>query len=78
MKGGYVMQMEATRPAAIGKAAPRPEFATILGRVRELRSEIEERAAATEKAKRVPAETIEALRDTGVFRTMQRERIGGY
>ena len=47
MKGGYAMQMEATRPAAIGKAAPRPEFATILGRVRELRSEIESRALAT-------------------------------
>jgi hypothetical protein len=72
------MQMEATRPAANVKAATRPEFATILGRVRELRSEIEARALAAEKAKRVPAETMEALRDTGVFRTMQPERFGGY
>jgi resorcinol 4-hydroxylase (FADH2) len=72
------MQMEATRPAANVKAATRPEFATILGRVRELRSEIESRALATEKAKRVPAETMEALRDAGVFRTMQPKRFGGY
>ena len=72
------MQMEATRPAANVKAATRPEFATILGRVRELRSEIESRALATEKAKRVPAKTMEALRDTGVFRTMKPQRFGGY
>src|SRR5262245_8950406 len=72
------MQMEATRPAANVKTATRPEFATILGRVRELRSEIEARALAAEKAKRVPAETMEALRDAGVFRTMQPKRFGGY
>jgi resorcinol 4-hydroxylase (FADH2) len=72
------MQVEATRPVANVKAAARPEFATILGRVRELRPEIESRALATEKAKRVPAETMEALRDTGVFRTMQPKRFGGY
>jgi 3-hydroxy-9,10-secoandrosta-1,3,5(10)-triene-9,17-dione monooxygenase len=72
------MQMEATRPAADVKAATRPEFATILGRVRELRSQIQSRALAAEKAKRVPAETMEALRDTGVFRTMQPKRFGGY
>src|SRR5262245_2789064 len=72
------MQMEATRPAANVKTATRPEFATILGRVRKLRSEIESRALATEKAKRVPAETMEALRDAGVFRTIQAKRLGGY
>ena len=72
------MPMQATRPAANDKEATRPEFATILGRVRELRSEIASRALATEKAKRVPAETMEALRETGVFRTMQPKRFGGY
>jgi resorcinol 4-hydroxylase (FADH2) len=72
------MQIEATRPAANIKEATRPEFATIFGRVRELRPEIESRALATEKAKRVPAETMEALRDAGVFRTMQPKRFGGY
>ena len=39
-----VMQMEATRPAANVTATTRPEFATILGRVRALRSEIEARS----------------------------------
>jgi resorcinol 4-hydroxylase (FADH2) len=72
------MPMQATRPVANDTTATRPEFATILGRIRELRPEIASRALATEKAKRVPAETMEALRDTGVFRTMQPERFGGY
>ena len=73
------MQMEATlQVASNSKAATRPEFAEILGRVRKLRPEIESRALATEKAKRVPAETMEALRDADVFRTMQPKRFGGY
>src|SRR6266849_4869365 len=61
IKEDNVMQMEATLHVADSKAATRPEFAEILGRVRKLRSEIESRALATEKAKRVPAETMEAL-----------------
>jgi resorcinol 4-hydroxylase (FADH2) len=72
------MQMQATRAVANDTAETRPEFATILARLRELRSEIASRALATEKAKRVPAETMEALRDTGAFRTMQPKRFGGY
>src|SRR3977135_353127 len=72
------MQKEATLHVADSKAAMRPEFAEILGRVRKLRSEIDARALATEKAKRVPAETMEALRDADVFRTMQPKRFGGY
>jgi 3-hydroxy-9,10-secoandrosta-1,3,5(10)-triene-9,17-dione monooxygenase len=46
--------------------------------VRKLRSEIETRALATERAKRVPVETMEALREADVFRTMQPARFGGY
>ena len=72
------MPMEATLHAAGGKAATRPEFAEILGRVRKLRPEIEARALATEKAKRVSAETMDALRDADVFRMMQPKRFGGY
>jgi 3-hydroxy-9,10-secoandrosta-1,3,5(10)-triene-9,17-dione monooxygenase len=71
------MQMEATRPVAQRRPA-RPEFSEILDRVRKLRPEIDARALATEKAKRVPAETMEALRDADVFRTMQPARFGGY
>jgi len=59
-------------------ATVRPDFAQILARVRSLRPQIEERALAAEKAKRVPAETMDALRDTAVFRLMQPARFGGY
>ena len=72
------MQTQVTRPVAEIRAAKRPEFAEILDRVRKLRPEIESRALATEKAKRVPAETMEALRATDVFRTMQPARFGGF
>ena len=71
------MQMQAKRPISDSKAT-RPQFAEILDRVRELRPQIESRALATEKAKRIPAETIGALRDAGVFRLMQPARFGGY
>jgi resorcinol 4-hydroxylase (FADH2) len=72
------MQMQAKRPISDSKAATRPQFAEILDRVRELRPQIESRALAAEKAKRIPAETMGALRDAGVFRLMQPARFGGY
>ena len=72
------MQMEAKLHVADSNAARRPDFAEILGRVRKLRPEIASRALATEKAKRVPAETMAALRDADVFRMMQPKRFGGY
>src|SRR5271163_1003707 len=72
------MQMQATRPILDSRATTRPQFAEILDRVRELRPEIETRALAAEKAKRVPAETMEALREAAVFRLMQPARFGGY
>ena len=71
------MPMEARLQAADHKAAT-PEFAQILERVRKLRPEIASRALAAEKAKRVPAKTMEALRDADVFRVMQPRRFGGY
>ena len=72
------MQVQVTRSVAASNAATRPEFAEILERVRKLRPDIEARALAAEKAKRVPAETMEALRDADVFRLMQPQRFGGY
>ena len=59
-------------------AATRPDFSEIVARVRSLRPQIEARALATEKAKRVSDETMEALRNTAVFRLMQPARFGGY
>jgi len=70
------MQPEAMRVHA--KATDRPDFAEILARVRSLRPQIASRALAAEKAKRVPAETMDALRDTAVFRLMQPARFSGY
>jgi 3-hydroxy-9,10-secoandrosta-1,3,5(10)-triene-9,17-dione monooxygenase len=40
--------------------------------------DIQARALAAEKARRVPAETMEALRDADIFRVMQPKRFGGY
>jgi len=73
------MQLEAARSVASRPAArPRPDFADILDRIRKLRPEIDARALSAEKAKRVPAETMEALRNADVFRMMQPQRFGGY
>ncbi len=72
------MQMEATLPAVARTAPTRPEFAEIIERVRKLRPQIAARALAAEKAKRVPADTMDALRDANVFRLMQPARFGGY
>jgi alkylation response protein AidB-like acyl-CoA dehydrogenase len=72
------MPLESRLPAHTLKPAARPDFAEILQRVRKLHPEIEARALAAEKAKRVPAETMEALRDADVFRLMQPKRFGGY
>ncbi len=73
------MQVEATLSAVPRQAATaRPDFADILGRVRKLRPEIAARALSAEKARRVPVETMDALRETQVFRLMQPARFGGY
>jgi alkylation response protein AidB-like acyl-CoA dehydrogenase len=71
------MQTEA-RLHAVDTAATRPQFTDILDRVSKMRPEIASRALAAEKAKRVPAETMAALRDADVFRLMQPKRFGGY
>ncbi|HXX04915.1 MAG TPA: acyl-CoA dehydrogenase family protein [Xanthobacteraceae bacterium] len=72
------MQTEARLHAAGRKITPRPEFGEILNRIRKLRPEIASRALAAEKSKRIPVETVEALRDADVFRVMQPKRFGGY
>lgn len=72
------MQLEATRSVGSRSTMARPEFNEILNRIRILAPDIEACALTTEKAKRVPAETMEALRDADVFRVMQPRRFGGY
>lgn len=72
------MQQEAKRSAAVHTLAARPEFNDILERIRGLAPEIGARALSAEKARRVPQETMDALRDANVFRMMQPKRFGGY
>ena len=72
------MQQDAKRSAAVHALAARPDFTDIIARIRKLAPEIRARALSAEKAKRVPAETMDALRDANVFRTMQPKRFGGY
>jgi alkylation response protein AidB-like acyl-CoA dehydrogenase len=72
------MQQEAKRSAAVHTLAARPEFNDILERIRRLAPEIGGRALSAEKARRVPQETMDALRDANVFRMMQPKRFGGY
>lgn len=72
------MQQEAKRSAAVHTLAARPDFTDIIARIRKLAPEIRARALSAEKARRVPVETFDALRDTNVFRMMQPKRFGGY
>lgn len=72
------MQQEAKRSAAVHTLGARPEFTDIIERIRRLAPEIGGRALSAEKARRVPQETMDALRDANVFRMMQPKRFGGY
>jgi alkylation response protein AidB-like acyl-CoA dehydrogenase len=76
--GGSGMQQDAKRSAAVHALAARPDFTDIIARIRKLAPEIRARALSADKAKRVPVETMEALREANVFRTMQPKRFGGY
>ncbi|HLG81808.1 MAG TPA: acyl-CoA dehydrogenase family protein [Bradyrhizobium sp.] len=59
-------------------ALPRPELGELKSRLAALLPDIVARAAATEKACRVPAETISALRDIGYFDIVKPVRFGGF
>ncbi len=51
---------------------------TLIGRAREIGQDIRARAAATEAARTVPAETMRALDEAGLFRLFQPTRFGGF
>jgi alkylation response protein AidB-like acyl-CoA dehydrogenase len=59
-------------------APDRPDLAELKARVAGVRPEIEARAYATEKACRVPAENIAALRAIGYFDIVKPARFGGF
>ncbi len=52
--------------------------ATLIERARELVPALRERSASTCQARRLPAETAAALRDSGFTRVLQPARFGGY
>jgi alkylation response protein AidB-like acyl-CoA dehydrogenase len=54
-----------------------PSARQLVGRVSALVPTLQENAAATEKARRVPAETYDALSEAGVFRMAAPARYGG-
>jgi 3-hydroxy-9,10-secoandrosta-1,3,5(10)-triene-9,17-dione monooxygenase len=50
----------------------------VLDAVRELLPTLRERAVAAEQGRRIPAESIQALQETGVLRLLQPRRYGGH
>src|SRR5271156_2096850 len=53
------------------------EYATMLGRARELAPALRERAERTEQLRRLPPETEQDLHAAGLFRIVQPKRVGG-
>lgn len=53
-------------------------LAGLVDRARDMVPTIRERAAATEQARRLPAETMREFAEAGFFRMFQPERYGGY
>ncbi len=50
----------------------------VAGRATELLPRLRERAALTEQLRRIPDDTIQDLRDAGLFKVLQPARYGGY
>src|SRR4051812_43338195 len=57
--------------------APAKDRGTLVERVATLVPMLRERAASAEQARRVPAESFDALSDAGVFRMMAPRKYGG-
>jgi len=67
--------------SAPGRSSPvggAPALRTIVAAANDIVPVLRERAQATEAARRVPVETIQAFREAGIFRLMQPARYGGY
>ena len=59
-------------------ATPTPSIDRFKSAVRDLLPAIRERAAATERARSVPVESVEALREIGFYKLVQPAAYGGY
>ncbi len=60
------------------QGSSRPSAAELVARARALAPAIRARAAAAEKAMAVPAETVQELRQAGIFDLMKPHRHGGH
>ncbi|MEO7404851.1 MAG: acyl-CoA dehydrogenase family protein [Burkholderiales bacterium] len=58
--------------------ATRPDFTTLHARIQALVPTLRERAAQTERDRRVSTDVTQMLRDTELFRLMQPARFGGF
>ncbi|MGB0630661.1 MAG: acyl-CoA dehydrogenase family protein [Alphaproteobacteria bacterium] len=63
--------------SARAPAHTQPDAAEFYARAEALQPVLRERAAATEHARSVPAESVQAFRDAGLIRMTQPERFGG-
>jgi hypothetical protein len=61
-----------------GYLSYRPSPSALKTAVRNVLPPIKERAAATERARQVPAENVEALRAAGLYKVVQPREFGGY
>lgn len=69
---------ESTVLAPIKRSSSRIPASELVQRARALVPTLRARAERTERERRVPAETIEMLRDAELFRTLQPARFGGF
>jgi alkylation response protein AidB-like acyl-CoA dehydrogenase len=65
-------------PSPVVPDAAVPDDVALVARIRDLQPLLREHAARGEQDRRVTEESIEALRDAGVFKTAQPRRYGGY
>jgi alkylation response protein AidB-like acyl-CoA dehydrogenase len=72
------MATSAQRRERVFESPSRPDLTELKSRLSGVRAQIEARALATERACRVPAENIAALRAIGYFDIVKPARFGGY
>ena len=73
-----VSPVDGTAPGRSSPVAGAPSLISIVAAADSLVPLLRERAQATEQACRVSAETIQAVREAGIFKLMQPARYGGY
>jgi alkylation response protein AidB-like acyl-CoA dehydrogenase len=73
-----VSPVDESAPGRVSPVSSAPKLSSMVSAASEMVPMLRERAQATEKARRVSPETIEAFRQAGFFKLMQPARYGGY